>query len=42
MGTAKKILGARDKVGRFTKLKEIEAIKGVGIDKFIDLANSFK
>jgi DNA uptake protein ComE-like DNA-binding protein len=40
--TAKKILDARDKVGRFNKLKEIETVEGVGIDKFIDLVNSFK
>jgi len=42
IGTAKKILEARDKVGRFTKLEELEVVKGVGTDKFIDLVNSFK
>lgn len=42
IGTAKKILEARDKVGRFTKLEELEAVKAVGTDKFIDLVNSFK
>ena len=42
IGTAKKILEARDKVGRFIKLEDLEAVKGVGIDKFIDLVNSFK
>jgi subtilisin family serine protease len=40
--TAKKILEARDKLGRFTTLEEIEAVEGVGRDKFIDLVNSFK
>lgn len=39
---AKKILEARDKVGRFTKLEELEAVKGVRIEKFIDLVNTFK
>ena len=37
-----RILEARDKAGGFTKLAEIEAVKGVGIDKFIDLVNVFK
>jgi subtilisin family serine protease len=42
IGVARKILEAREKVGRFTKLSEIEAVKGVGIDTFIDLVNVFK
>ncbi|MBW2662248.1 MAG: S8 family serine peptidase [Deltaproteobacteria bacterium] len=36
------ILDARDELGRFTKLEEIEEVKGVGPDEFIDLINSFK
>lgn len=41
-GTAKKILAAREKRGGFTKLQQLEAIKGLGKDTFIDLINSFK
>lgn len=33
---------ARDRLGRFTKLEELEAVKGVGLDKFVDIVNSFK
>lgn len=40
--TARRILGTRDKLGRFTKLEEIEAVEGVSIDKFIVLVNAFK
>lgn len=39
---ARMIIEERDKVGRFTKLSQIEAVKGVGVDKFIDLVNTFK
>ncbi len=42
INTATKILEARDKTGRFTKLAEIEAIRGVGTDKLVDLVNAFK
>jgi hypothetical protein len=40
--TAQKILRVRDKRGRFTRLEEIVSVEGVGIDKFIDLVNTFK
>jgi hypothetical protein len=42
IGTARKILEARERVLRFTKLEEIEVVKGVDKDKFIDLVNAFK
>jgi subtilisin family serine protease len=42
IGTAGKIIETRDKIGGFTKLQQLEAIKGVGKDTFIDLVNSFK
>ena len=42
LATCRKILEARGKVGRFTKLEELESVKGVGVDKFVDLVNVFK
>ena len=41
-GVAKEILKARSKVGRFTKLEELKAVKGVDIDILIDIVNTFK
>ena len=40
--TARLILEARDRRGGFTKLEELEAVKGIGVDTFIDIVNSFK
>ena len=39
---ATNILEARDRVMRFSKLSQIETVKGVGPDRFIDLVNAFK
>ncbi len=40
--TAESIIVERDRCGGFTSLKQIDDIKGVGKDTFIDLVNSFK
>jgi hypothetical protein len=40
--TARQVLEARDRLGGFTRLEELEAVKGVGLDEFIDIVNSFK
>ena len=40
--TAQKILEARDQLGRFAKLEDLQAIEGVGTDKLMELVNAFK
>lgn len=39
---AQNILDARDELGRFTKLDQLEEIKGVGTDEFMDIVNLIK
>jgi hypothetical protein len=39
---AKNILDARDELGRFTSLEQLDEVKGIGSDEFMDLVNLFK
>lgn len=39
---ARKILKARDEMGRFSRLEQIEKLKGIRPDDLVDLVNSFK
>jgi len=42
MDLAKRVLEARDAITRFTALEQLEAMKGMDQDRFIDLVNAFK